>query len=101
MATFCVRLFAPRPTFALDMSDAEKQLMGAHVAYAKPWFDAGKMLAWGPVQSPRDGSFGLALFDCEQAELQAFLEGDPTVKAGLMTFEIAPMRLAGVQAQKS
>lgn len=33
MTTYVFRLQAPRPTFALDMTDAEREIMGAHAAY--------------------------------------------------------------------
>ena len=40
MGTFVFRLKAPRPTFALDMSDEEREIMGRHAAY---WQQIGKM----------------------------------------------------------
>jgi hypothetical protein len=41
MATFVFRLIAPRPNFALDMSDEEREIMGRHAAYWQPLIDCG------------------------------------------------------------
>ncbi|MET0663539.1 MAG: hypothetical protein ABWZ42_10450 [Ilumatobacteraceae bacterium] len=36
MTTFVFRLIPPRPTFALDMTDVEREIMGQHAAYCGP-----------------------------------------------------------------
>jgi hypothetical protein len=33
MTAFVIRLIPPRPTFALDMTDAEREMMGRHAAH--------------------------------------------------------------------
>lgn len=49
MSTFVSRLKAPRPTFALDMSDEEREIMGRHASYWQPLVDSGRMVVLGPV----------------------------------------------------
>ena len=41
MSAFVFRLNAPRPTFALDMTDEERAIMGRHAAYWQPFIDSG------------------------------------------------------------
>jgi hypothetical protein len=36
MTTFVSRLQAPRPTFALDMSEEEREIMARHAEYWRP-----------------------------------------------------------------
>jgi uncharacterized protein YciI len=92
MPAFVYRLVPPRPTFALDMNDAERAAMGEHVAYWSGLMADGHVVALGPVNDP-SGSYGIAIViadDAEQAE--AFADGDPAVRAGVgLTMEIAPM----------
>ena len=64
MTTFVFRLIAPRPTFATDMTDEEREIMGRHAAHWQPYLDAGQMVIFGPVLIlvvlfARRGLFGL------------------------------------------
>src|SRR5256714_13864798 len=58
MSTFVFRLMAPRPNFALDMTDEEREVMGRHAAYWQPLVEAGRMVVFGPVLDST-GSWGL------------------------------------------
>ena len=49
MTTFVFRLKAPRSTFASDMNDEEREIMGRHAAYWQPYIDSGQMVVFGPV----------------------------------------------------
>jgi hypothetical protein len=49
MSTFVFRLKAPRPTFALDMSDEEREIMARHAGHWRPWVESGQMVIFGPV----------------------------------------------------
>ena len=49
MTTFVFRLKAPRPRFALDMSNEAREIMGRHAAYWQPYIDSGQMVVFGPV----------------------------------------------------
>lgn len=82
MATFVFRLQAPRPDFALNMSDAEREIMGLHAAHWQPFLDSGQMVVFGPVLDS-SGSWGLAVVEAEdEDELRAFAAGDPAVTSG-------------------
>ena len=92
--TFVFRLKAPRPTFALDMSDEEREIMGRHAAYWQPFVDSGRMVVFGPVLDDT-GSWGLGVVEAEdEDELRAFAAGDPAVTTGVADVEIGTM-LAG------
>ncbi len=94
MSTFVLRLKAPRATFALDMTDAEREIMGQHAAHWQPYLDSGQMVVFGPVLEAT-GSFGLAVVEAEdEDELRAFAAADPVVTTGTAEFEVGKM-LAG------
>jgi uncharacterized protein len=94
MPIFVFRLKAPRPTFALDMTDEEREIMGRHAAYWQPFVDSGQMVAFGPVLDGT-GSWGLGVIEGEdEEELRAFAAGDPVVASGTAELEIGKM-LAG------
>ncbi len=94
MSTFVFRLKAPRPNFALDMSDEEREIMGRHAAYWQPLIDSGQMVVFGPVLADT-GSWGLGVVEAEdEKELRAFAAGDPVVTTGTSDVEVGKM-LAG------
>jgi uncharacterized protein YciI len=86
------RLIAPRPTFALDMSEDERATLMEHGRYWRQLMDEGKAVAFGPVNDPA-GSYGLGILIAENlAEAEALRSADPAILArhGLRA-EIAPM----------
>jgi uncharacterized protein len=88
------RLRAPRPTFALDMSDEEREIMGRHAAHWQPLVDSGQMVVFGPVLDDT-GSWGLGVVEAEgEEELRAHAANDPVVTTGTASIEIGKM-LAG------
>ena len=94
MPTFVFRLQAPRPTFALDMSEEEREIMGRHASYWRPLVDSGRMVVFGPVLDST-GSWGLGVVEADgEDELRAFAADDPVVTTGTGTIEIGRM-LAG------
>jgi uncharacterized protein YciI len=94
MPIFVFRLKAPRPTFALDMTDEEREIMGRHAAHWQPFIDSGQMVVFGPVLDGT-GSWGLGVMEAEdEEELRAFAAGDPVVASGTAELEIGKM-LAG------
>jgi len=96
VTTFVFRLRAPRPTFALDMTDAERGVMGRHAAHWQPYIDSGQMVVFGPVLDGT-GSWGLGVVEAEdddEDELRAFAAQDPVVTTRTATMEIGKM-LAG------
>ena len=91
MPAFVMRLLAPRPDFALTLSDEEREIMGRHAAYWKPYLDSGQMAVFGPVLDST-GSWGLGVIEVEdEDELHTFAAGDPAVTSGTATVEIGKM----------
>ena len=94
MSTFVFRLIAPRPTFALDMTDEERSIMGRHAAHWQPFVDSGRMVVFGPVLDD-SGSWGLAVVESDdEEELRAAAAADPVVTTGTARIEFGKM-LAG------
>ncbi len=91
MSTFVFRLIAPRPTFAQDMTDEEREVMGRHAAYWKPYLESGQMVFFGPVLD-ETGSYGLGIVEAEdEEELRAFAAGDPVVTTGTAEMVVGKM----------
>lgn len=91
MKRFLLRLIAPRPTFAQDMTEAERRVMREHVAYWKGLFDKRIAVVFGPVLDPK-GVWGVAIIEvADEAEGKALVANDPTVKAGVGAIELYPM----------
>ena len=94
MTTLVFRLKAPRPTFAFDMTDEEREIMSRHAAHWQPYVDSGRMVIFGPVLD-NTGSWGLGVVEAEdEDELRAFAARDPAVTSGTADMEIGKM-LAG------
>jgi uncharacterized protein YciI len=92
MPAFVFRLLPPRPTFALDMSDEEREIMGRHAAHWERYIDSGQMVVFGPVLTEGTGSYGLGVIEADdEAELKAFAAEDPVVTTGTASFEIGRM----------
>ena len=93
MPHFFLKLIAPRPTFAMDMNDAEKKLMQEHSLYWKGRQDKGEVLVFGPVLDPK-GPYGMGIISVsDEAGARAFAAGDPVMKANIgFSCEIYPMR---------
>jgi uncharacterized protein YndB with AHSA1/START domain len=91
-STFLVRLIAPRPTFAMDMNDAERAVMQEHFGYWSQRMNAGQVIAFGPVGDPA-GPWGFGLVRARDlADVQAFGAGDPAIKAERgFRYEYLPM----------
>ena len=91
MSTFVFRLKAPRPTFALDRSDEEREIMARHAEYWRSWVESGQMVVFGPVLDAT-GSWGLGVVEADdEHELRAFAAGDPVVTTGTGTIEVGKM----------
>jgi uncharacterized protein YciI len=98
MAYFHLKLVAPRPTFAFDMTDAEKAVMARHVEYWNGLVDAGTAVLFGPVMDPA-GPFGLAIVEAaDEAAARALMEQDPVAQAGLgFRVESCTMRIGSLR----
>jgi len=91
MPTFVFRLIAPRPDFALDMSDEEREIMGRHAAHWQPYLEAGQMVVFGPVLDST-GSWGLGVVEAEDEDaLRAHAAEDPAITTGTAAVELGTM----------
>jgi hypothetical protein len=89
---FVFRLIPPRSDFAFSMTDDERTIMLAHVAYWSRLAEHGYALAFGPVDDP-NGPYGIGIVLAEDMDAAAALrDDDPALLAshGFRT-EIAPM----------
>src|ERR671911_72707 len=94
MSTFVLRLLAPRPTFALDMSDDEREIMERHAAHWQPFIESGQMVVFGPVLDST-GSWGLGVLEVDDEDgVRAHAAGDPAVTSGTAQLELGEL-LAG------
>jgi uncharacterized protein len=92
MKYFFCKLTPPRPTFMLDMTDGERQLMGQHVAYWSALATKGTAIAFGPVADPQ-GGYGVAVIEApDEAAVRELSTHDPVIKAGSgFSYAIHPM----------
>jgi uncharacterized protein YciI len=94
---FFVKLIGPRPTFAMDMSDEEQQLMVQHGKYLLSAYEAGKLHIYGPVMHP-DGAFGMAVFDvADESAVRKVMDEDPSVLSGMNRYEVYPMMIGALR----
>jgi uncharacterized protein len=94
MSTFVFTIKPPRPTFALDMTEEEREIMDRHAAYWQPFIDSGQMVIFGPVLDTT-GSWGLGVVEAEdEDQLSAFAANDPVVTTGTANIDVGRM-LAG------
>lgn len=86
-----VKLKAPRPSFAFDMTPDEREIMLAHGAYWRQRLDAGEVIVFGPVNDPA-GPFGLGVVRVDETALKTFQDNDPAILSGLgFSYEAYPM----------
>jgi hypothetical protein len=84
-----IRTNNPRPTFHLDMTPEEKDVMERHVAYWSRKADEGIAVVFGPVLHPA-GVFGVGVYRVEGlAHMRRLLADDPA--RGLLQFEVIEM----------
>jgi uncharacterized protein YciI len=81
-----------RLTFAQDMTDAEREIMGRHIAYWADLMNKGYVKVFGPVLAP-SGFYGLGIVEVDSEEqIHGFIQNDPAIQAGLMNTEFYPMK---------
>jgi hypothetical protein len=86
---FFVRTANPRPTFHLDMTAEERDIMERHVAYWTGFARQGIAIVFGPVADPA-GFWGMGVYRVEdEAEMQRLLAEDPA--KGLLDYEVFAM----------
>lgn len=101
MNMFVFRLFSPRPTFALDMTTEEREIMAAHAAHWQPYIDSGQMVFFGPVLDST-GSWGLGVVEAEsEDEIVTWSAADPVVTTGTARVEVGRVLGAFVRPKAS
>jgi uncharacterized protein YciI len=99
VSTFVFRLIAPRPSFALDMNDEEREIMTRRAAYWQSFVESGQMVIFGPVIDGT-GSWGLGVIEADdEQELRTFAAGDPAVTTGTATIEMGTLLGGFVRAR--
>jgi uncharacterized protein YciI len=97
MATFVLRLIAPRPNFAQTMTDEEREIMGRHAAHWQPYLERGDMVVFGPILTD-DDSYGLAVVETDdEPALREFAAQDPVITTGTAAFEVGRMAAGHVR----
>ena len=94
MAAFFCKLVPPRPTFAVDLSPAEADVMKRHALYWQDLIARGvvRVFALGLVMDSA-GAFGIAVMEREdESAVRELTDHDPAITAGMgMHYEIHPM----------
>ena len=79
-----------RPPDAPQMSDEELDALQArHLAYRAELRRQGVIVANGPFDAQSDASMrGLSIFACDLAEAARLSDGDPSVQAGRLAYDV-------------
>ena len=79
-----------RPTDAPQMSDEELDALQArHLAYRAELRRQGVLVANGPLGEQSDERMrGLSIYACDLAEAARLSDGDPSVQAGRLAFDL-------------
>ena len=87
-ALFLFRLIPPRADFAQTMTPEEQHAMAEHMAYWQRLLHDGRVVVYGPVADP-EGVWGLGVLRAtDRAQVLAIGDDDPSVTAGVNTFEV-------------
>ena len=75
---------------APQMTDAElEELQAAHLAYRFELFEQGAIVVNGPFVDQSDDSFrGMSIFACGPEEAARLSDGDPSVAAGRLVYDV-------------
>ena len=84
-----------RPVDAPDMPDDELDALQArHLAYRRELVTTGVIAANGPFDEQSDPSYrGMSIFTCDPAEAARLSDGDPSVVAGRLTYDVMEWRV--------
>jgi uncharacterized protein YciI len=79
-----------RPADAPQLSEAELDVLQAqHLAYRARLRDEGLLVVNGPLGEQSDVAMrGLSIFACDIDEARRLTEGDPSVKAGRLAYDV-------------
>ncbi len=89
---YFVRLLGTRDTWPDDMTPDEDKIMGEHYAYLKDLVKKKKVYMAGPVF---DARFGLIVLSVgSEQEAREIMDNEPSVLAGLHTYDMSEMRVS-------
>ena len=79
-----------RPADPPEMSDEElDSLQSSHLAYRAELGRRGVIVANGPFDEQSDPSYrGMSIFACDLAEAARLSDGDPSVSAGRLAYDV-------------
>jgi len=79
-----------RPADAPSMSDQElDELQARHLAYRAELGRQGVLVANGPFDQQSDPAYrGMSVFACDAAEAARLSDGDPSVAAGRLAYDV-------------
>jgi uncharacterized protein YciI len=79
-----------RPADAPEVADSELELLQSrHLAYRAELRQRGVLVANGPFGLQSDASFrGMSIFACDVAEAARLSDGDPSVIAGRLVYDV-------------
>lgn len=87
---YFLKLNPPRPSFPMDMTPEERDIMQRHVLYWTEQMAKGVIHVFGPVLDP-EGAYGVGVIGVDsEAERDALIAGDPA--NGLNHYEFHPMK---------
>lgn len=86
----CTLVVLRRPADAPEMSDGElDELQARHLAYRAELVREGVLVANGPFGEQSDPSYrGMSVFACDLAEAARLSDGDPSVVAGRLVYDV-------------
>lgn len=89
---FFVKLLGTREDWPQNMNDIEQHVMSDHFAYLKRLAAQHKVLLAGPNFDP---VFGMIILQTEsETEAREIMDSEPSVLAGVHTYEMHPMRVS-------
>jgi hypothetical protein len=90
MPHYFLKLNPCRPTFAQDMTNAERAIMQQHVAYWGDLMNKGMVVVYGPVMDP-SGVYGIGVVEAvDEAKLKEMIKNDPATE--INNYDYYPMR---------
>jgi uncharacterized protein YciI len=78
----------PGPSWKLGVPAFEQPGLQAHVEHFAELLKAGKLELGGPFLDESSGGMMIPEAGVSEAEIRSFAADDPTVKAGLLAFEV-------------
>src|SRR5262245_43636831 len=88
---FFLNLIPPRPTFFMDITEDERNIMNEHGKYWQKLMAQGIAFVFGPVMDPK-GVWGLGIVEAiNEDDVRSITADDPAIKSGLTTLEIYPI----------